>query len=159
MKASDLLTIGQVAERTGLAVSAVRFYADTGLVNVERNASGHRRFRRATIRRISFILICQRLGYSLGDIRHQLDSLPHGRTPNEADWVQLSQTFAAEIDSRIASLAQLRDQLDGCIGCGCLSLARCAIYNRADGAAGLGAGPRYLLGDSAADVVQLEGLK
>lgn len=155
VKSSDLLTIGQVAERTGLAVSAVRFYADTGLVDVERNQSGHRRFRRATIRRISFILICQRLGYSLADIRHQLDSLPHGRTPNEADWVRLAQVFAAEIDSRIASLTHLRDQLDGCIGCGCLSLARCQIYNRADGAAQLGGGPRYLLGDSADDVIGL----
>lgn len=156
MKSSDLLSIGQVAERTGLAVSAVRFYADNALVDVERNESGHRRFRRATIRRISFILICQRLGYSLADIRHQLDSMPNGRTPNDADWVRLAETFATEIEQRIASLTQLKDQLDGCIGCGCLSLTRCQIYNRTDAAAVLGAGPRYLLGDSAADVVNMQ---
>lgn len=156
MKSSDLLNIGQVADRTGLAVSAVRFYADRGLIDVERNESGHRRFRRATIRRISFILICQRMGYSLADIRHQLDSLPHGRTPNDADWAKLAHAFATEIDGRIASLTELRNQLDGCIGCGCLSLARCKIYNTTDGAARLGAGPRYLLGDSAPDVTELE---
>ncbi|NNF54219.1 MAG: redox-sensitive transcriptional activator SoxR [Acidimicrobiales bacterium] len=157
MKSADLLTIGQVADRTGLAVSAVRFYADAGLVSVERSESGHRRFRRATIRRISFILICQRLGYSLAEIRQRLESLPDGRTPSEADWGRLGETFAVDIESRIAALRQLKDKLDGCIGCGCLSLTRCQIYNIADGAAQLGAGPRYLLGDSAADVTDSEG--
>lgn len=145
--ADDRLTIGQVAERTGLAVSAVRFYADEGLIPSERNPSGHRRFRRSTIRRVSFILICQRLGYSLSDIAEQLESLPHGRTPTEADWEDLSNRFAADLDNRIAEMQRLREKLTWCIGCGCLSLQRCAIYNPADSAGDLGHGPRYLLGD------------
>ncbi len=145
--AEPLLTIGQVAERTGLAVSAVRFYADEGLIPTERNTAGHRRFRRSVIRRVSFILICQRLGYSLADISAQLDNLPHGRTPTEADWEELSGRFASDLDRRIAEMQALREKLTWCIGCGCLSLPRCAIYNPEDSAAGLGHGPRYLLGD------------
>ncbi len=152
MKSSELLSIGQVAERTGLAVSAVRFYADTGLIAAERDGNGHRRFRRATIRRVSFILICQRLGYSLAEIEHQLRALPRGRTPDEEDWARLAGIFAADIDARVAQLTNLREQLNGCIGCGCLSLARCQIYNSEDRAAALGVGPRYLLGDSSADL-------
>ena len=152
MKSSELLSIGQVAERTGLAVSAVRFYADTGLIAAERDGNGHRRFRRATIRRVSFILICQRLGYSLAEIEHQLRALPRGRTPDEGDWARLAGIFAADIDARVAQLTNLGEQLNGCIGCGCLSLARCQIYNSEDRAAALGVGPRYLLGDSSADL-------
>ena len=98
----NLLTIGAVAERTGLAVSAIRFYEEQGLVQAERAPSGHRRFRRATIRRLSFIRICQRLGYSLDDIRTQLDQLPEGRTPTEADWQLMAKHFRTEIDQRIA---------------------------------------------------------
>jgi len=143
----DRLTIGQVAERTGLAVSAVRFYADEGLIPADRNPSGHRRFHRSTIRRVSFILICQRLGYSLTEIAEQLERLPHGRTPTEADWENLSNRFATDLDRRIAEMQRLREKLTWCIGCGCLSLQRCAIYNPADGAGDLGHGPRYLLGD------------
>lgn len=151
-KADDLLPIGVVAERTGLAVSAVRFYEQQGLISAERAPSGHRRFPRSTIRRVSFVLACQRLGYALSEIAAHLDSLPDGRTPTDADWEELAARFRVDLDERIAGLVELRDRLDGCIGCGCLSLERCAIYNPADAAAGLGAGPRYLLGDSADDL-------
>ncbi len=142
------LSIGAVADRTGVAVSAVRFYEDAGLVTAERAASGHRRFHRSTIRRVSFIRICQRLGYSLDEIREQLARLPEKRTPTESDWQALAAGFRTDIDRRIAELGQLRDKLDGCIGCGCLSLQKCALYNPDDVAQGLGNGPRYLLGDS-----------
>jgi len=150
---TETMTIGAVAERTGLAVSAVRFYADEGLIASERAASGHRRFSRSVIRRISFIRICQKLGYSLEEITRQLSTLPDGRTPNERDWARLAAGFSTDIDQRIAELTQLRDTLSGCIGCGCLSLRHCIIWNPEDGAAALGDGPRYLLGDSSADVV------
>lgn len=145
--APTLLAIGAVAERTGLAISAIRFYEEEGLISAERAPSGHRRFRRSTIRRLSFIRICQKLGYRLDEIRERLDSLPHGRTPTEADWSAMAQSFRIEIDQRIAGLQQLRDNVDGCIGCGCLSLERCGIWNAQDGAAQLGPGPRWLLGD------------
>lgn len=156
MESNDLLSIGAVAERTGLAVSAVRFYADSGLVPFDRSGAGHRRFSRAVIRRISFIRVCQRLGYSLEDIAAQLASLPNERTPNQSDWAELAAGFSDDIDARIEQLVKLRDTLDGCIGCGCLSLQTCRIWNPEDGAAALGDGPRYLLGNSSADVVGLE---
>lgn len=147
-----LLPIGVVAERTGLAVSAVRFYEQQGLISAVRAASGHRRFARSTIRRVSFILACQRLGYSLAEIATQLADLPDARTPTDEDWEHLAARFRADLDDRIQGLIELRDRLDGCIGCGCLSLDRCAIYNPSDAAAELGAGPRYLLGDSSEDL-------
>lgn len=147
------MTIGAIAERTGLAVSAVRFYADEGLIASERASSGHRRFSRSVIRRISFIRICQKLGYSLEEITAQLATLPDGRTPNERDWERLASGFSIDIDQRIAELAKLRDTLSGCIGCGCLSLKHCTIWNPDDGAAALGDGPRYLLGNSSSDVI------
>lgn len=143
-----LLPIGVVAQRTGLAASAIRFYEAEGLIAAERASSGHRRFRRSTIRRLSFIRVCQRLGYSLDEIRNQLDQLPAGRTPTERDWNKMATGFAVDIDQRISDLVMLREKLQGCIGCGCLSLERCAMYNPDDGAAALGDGPRYLLGDS-----------
>lgn len=151
-ESDPLLSIGAVAERTGLAVSAVRFYADQGLVEVERSEAGHRRFRRSAIRRISFIVACQRLGYSLGEIGDRLAALPEGRTPTDDDWEQLATGFRADLDERIAGLISLRDQLSSCIGCGCLSLERCALYNPDDAATEFGAGPRYLLGDSFSDL-------
>lgn len=148
----ELLTIGAVAQRTGLAVSAVRFYEEQGLVEAIRSDAGHRRFTRSTIRRISFIRICQQLGYSLTEIDKQLDVLPSKRTPTEGDWQKLAAQFSADIDRRIAGLSELKEKLDGCIGCGCLSLQRCQLYNRDDGAATLGPGPRYLMGNTASDL-------
>lgn len=141
------VSIGVLAERTGLAASAIRFYESIGLISSTRAASGHRRFRRSTIRRLSFIRVCQRLGYSLDEINVQLRKLPQGRTPTERDWNRMATGFAIDIDQRIADLALLRDKLEGCIGCGCLSLERCAMYNPGDEAASLGDGPRFLLGD------------
>ncbi len=146
-EADPLIAIGAVAERTGLAVSAIRFYEERGLISAERASSGHRRFKRSTIRRLSFIRICQKLGYSLDEIAEHLTTMPQGRTPSERDWAQMAVTFGAEIDERIAGLQQLRDKLSGCIGCGCLSLQRCAIWNIGDAAASLGNGPRWLMGD------------
>ena len=147
MRAQDRLPIGKLARRTGLAVSAIRYYEEQGLVTAERNAGGQRQFLRSDIRRLSFVLIAQRFGFSLGEIRTQLQSLPQGRTPNEDDWRQISLSFRADLDSKIETLRSLRDRLDGCIGCGCLSLRKCALYNPKDKAASLGSGPRYLMGD------------
>ena len=147
------LAIGEVAERTGLAVSAIRFYERKELVSSERASSGHRRFRKSVIRRLSFVLTSQRLGYSLDEIKQQLDLLPNGRTPTEKDWNTLAKTFAADIDARIAGLQLLRQKLDECIGCGCLSLTKCAMWNPDDTAVQLGVGPRYLLGNSPDDVL------
>lgn len=152
LRSSDSLSIGSVAQRTGLAVSAVRFYADAGLIDAERTDAGHRRFPRSVIRRLSFIRICQRLGYSLEQVGEQLDRLPDGRTPTEADWSTLAAGFSGDIDQRIAELSRLRDTLSECIGCGCLSLQRCNIWNPNDGASALGEGPRYLLGNTAQQV-------
>ncbi len=142
-----MLPIGAVAERTGLAVSAIRFYEEQGLVSSTRAESGHRRFHRSTIRRLSFVRICQKLGYSLDDIRSQLDSLPAARTPTESDWERLAERFTHDLDERIAGLTALRERVAGCIGCGCLSLSHCNIYNVDDVAAEHGDGPRYLLGN------------
>ena len=141
------LTIGRVAERTGLAVSAIRFYEEIGLVAAERDGAGRRRFAPSDIRRLSFVLIAQQLGFSLQQIRDQLDSLPKKRTPTTADWARISRSFRTDIDTRIHALEMLREQLTGCIGCGCLSLKKCRLYNPDDRAGRLGAGPRYLLGD------------
>lgn len=139
--------IGQVAKRTGLAVSAIRFYEEAGLISASRDGVGRRRFVPSDIRRLSFIIISQKLGFTLGDIRAHLDSLPKKRTPTDKDWQQISQNFQTEIDQRITTLKRLRNQLSDCIGCGCLSLKKCALSNIDDRAAQLGAGPRYLMGD------------
>lgn len=144
---SELLAIGAVADRTGLAPSAIRFYEEQGLVSSVRNAAGHRRFRRSAIRRLSFVLIAQRLGYRLEEIRTQLATLPIDVAPSDRDWEVLAAQFGDQLDERIAALTDLRERLSGCIGCGCLSLERCALYNADDRAAALGAGPRWLLGD------------
>lgn len=144
----DGLTIGEIAGRTGLAVSAIRYYESEGLITPWRNDSGQRRFERADIRRLSFIMIAQGLGASIAEIRAQLVRLPKGRTPTAGDWRRLSEHYRADLDRRIAQLEKLRNDLDGCIGCGCLSLERCSLYNPGDRAGGNGPGPRYLLGDS-----------
>lgn len=148
-KIETTLAIGAVANRTGLAVSAIRYYEEQGLVRSERNKGGQRRFLRSDIRRLSFIIIAQDLGFSLDQIREQLDRLPNSRTPTANDWTKMSANFRTHIDAKIDSLTQLRDKLDGCIGCGCLSLAKCKLYNANDRAAKKGAGARYLLGDVA----------
>jgi MerR family transcriptional regulator, redox-sensitive transcriptional activator SoxR len=147
MKASDGLSIGALAERTGLAVSAIRYYEAQGLIDPWRNTGGQRRFQRADIRRLSFVMIAQKFGFSLPEIRDLLSQLPGRRTPTPEDWSAIGVTFRAELDRRIETLERLRDNLDGCIGCGCLSLPKCALYNPLDSAANKGSGPRYLMGD------------
>lgn len=145
---NDGLSIGALAQRTGLAVSAIRYYEAQGLIKPWRNAGGQRRFERADLRRLSFVMIAQQFGFTLPQIRAELDRLPGGRTPTKADWARISEGFRAALDARIATLTRLRDNLDGCIGCGCLSLEACALYNPRDGAAKMGQGPRYLMGDT-----------
>lgn len=144
MKPNDLLTIGDLARRTGLSVSAIRFYEEKGLVEALRTGGNQRRFLRADIRRLSFILIAQQLGLSLGEIEQALSGLPHGRNPNAADWKRISRDIRQRIDARIAALEKVREDLDGCIGCGCLSLRKCALYNAGDKWGARGAGPRVL---------------
>ena len=147
MAVNEGLTIGALAKRTGIAVSAIRYYEAQGLIAPWRNAGGQRRFGRADIRRLSFVMIAQQFGFTLPQIKAELDLLPGARTPTKADWARMSQGFKAALDQRIDTLTRLRDNLDGCIGCGCLSLESCALYNPADSAARYGTGPRYLLGD------------
>jgi MerR family transcriptional regulator, redox-sensitive transcriptional activator SoxR len=143
MHRTDLITIGELAARTGVAVSAIRFYEAKGLVAALRTRGNQRRFLRADIRRVSFILIAQGLGLSLEEIAAELARLPGTRTPNAADWARISKALTARIDTRIAALTRTRQNLEGCIGCGCLSLKRCALYNPGDKAAREGTGPRY----------------
>lgn len=139
------LTISDLAHRTGLAVSAIRFYETHGIVQPLRNAGGHRRFDKADLRRLSFAMIAQRLGFSLAEIAAHMAHLPTHKAPSKADWVRISRTMRGEIDARITQLQSLRDRLDGCIGCGCLSLEVCALYNPGDRLAAQGSGPRSLL--------------
>lgn len=143
------LTIGQVAARTGLAVSAIRYYESEGLIVANRNSAGHRRFARAQIRRVSFVLIAQQFGLSLPQIKSVLSQLPDNRTPNAKDWAKISGALGRHLDARIASLQRMRDSLDGCVGCGCLSLDVCALYNPDDRAAARGTGPVISLQGSA----------
>ena len=147
MNRSDTISIGQLADRTGLSVSAIRFYETNRLVNAERNSGGQRRFRRSDIRRLSFVMAAQQLGFSISQIGEHLQGLPDQRTPTKADWERISKGFRTELDARITNLERLRDLLDGCIGCGCLSLKKCQLYNPGDRAARHGSGPRYLMGD------------
>lgn len=150
MRGHELLTIGELAARTGLSVSAIRFYEGKGLVAPIRTSGNQRRFLRSDIRRLSFALIAQRLGLTIEEIATELNRLPHGRTPTAADWTRISRHFRAEIDRRIALLERTRDKLDGCIGCGCLSLKTCGLYNPADEAGATGTGPRYVLSETVA---------
>lgn len=144
LRSSDLLTIGELARRTGLSVSAIRYYEARGLVEPIRTGGNQRRFLRGDIRRLSFVLIAQNLGLSLGEIEAELARLPHGRNPTAADWKRISGGVRAAIDARIATLEKTREDLDGCIGCGCLSLKRCRLFNPQDSASAGGAGPRVL---------------
>ena len=150
---NDLLTIGEVAQRTGLAASAIRFYESRGLVRADRTPSGQRRFRRDVLRRIAFIRVAQRVGLALEEIEAALAELPPDRAPTRAQWGQLSRHWRQRLDERIALLEGLRDGLTDCIGCGCLSLRTCWLYNPDDAAAAYGSGPRYLLGNSSEEVV------
>ena len=143
--ASDLLTIGEVARRTGLSVSAIRFYEDHRLIEPVRTNGGQRRFLRSDIRRLAFILIAPKLGLSLTEIEAALATLPSGRTPTVKDWEAISTAIRARLDERIAELTRTRHRLDGCIGCGCLSLEHCAIWNPQDKLAEEGPGARKLL--------------
>ncbi|MCX2723393.1 redox-sensitive transcriptional activator SoxR [Roseibium salinum] len=147
MKTTDLLTIGELADRTGLSVSAIRFYEERGLVHPARNRGGQRRFMRADIRRLSFVLVAQEFGFSIAEIADRLKSLPEGRAPTKADWTRISKDFRRHLDERIQRMTALRDKLDSCIGCGCLSMKSCRLYNAGDAASRLGRGPRYLYGD------------
>jgi MerR family redox-sensitive transcriptional activator SoxR len=145
---ADLLTIGEVSRRSGVATSALRFYEQRGLIACERSGSGHRRFRRPVLRRIAFIVFAQRVGLSLDEIAAELARLPGDRAPTRSDWARLSRGWRARIDERIAELRRLEAGLTECIGCGCLSLDRCRLANPEDRAARLGPGPRYWLGDA-----------
>lgn len=143
----DQLSIGEMAARSGIAVSALRFYEAEGLLTTSRTEGGQRQYARAMLRRVAFIRIAQRVGLSLEEIRAALASLPSERTPTKADWAALSASWRPRLEEQISVLSRLRDGLSSCIGCGCLSLARCKLYNPDDRAAELGSGPRYLLGD------------
>ncbi|HET9638860.1 MAG TPA: redox-sensitive transcriptional activator SoxR [Allosphingosinicella sp.] len=151
MASTTLLTIGELARRTGLSVSAIRFYETRGLVGAIRTGGNQRRFLRSDIRRLSFALIAQRCGLSLAEIEAEMATLPNGRAPNKADWQSISTRLRTTLDERIALLERTRDRLDGCIGCGCLSLDTCALYNPGDRAGRAGPGPRFLLGERAAE--------
>jgi MerR family redox-sensitive transcriptional activator SoxR len=153
----ETLSIGEVAARSGIATSALRFYESEGLLRATRTDTGRRRYEREVLRRIAFIRVAQRVGLTLEEVRAALSTLPDRRTPTAKDWATMSRAWRPRLDAQIAVLTALRDQLSSCIGCGCLSLRACALYNPDDGAAGLGTGPRYLLGNSAAEVVGRPG--
>ena len=145
MDRNDLVSIGTLAKRTGVAVSAIRYYEDRNLLTSLRTGGNQRRFLRSDIRRISFILIAQKLGLGLAEIEAELATLPQGRTPTLTDWQRISRSMRAQLDAKIQLLTRTKQKLDQCIGCGCLSLQRCQLYNRDDRAAAGGTGPRYVL--------------
>ena len=140
----ETLTIGDFAVRSGVAPSALRYYEDQGLVTTSRTPGGARRYPRSVLRRLAFVRAAQNVGLSLPEIREALATLPEGRTPTARDWARLSEAWRARLDAQIAALAQLRDGLTACIGCGCLSLARCRLSNPGDAAAAYGTGARWL---------------
>ena len=146
MPEDRFITIGRFAERTGVAVSAIRFYEEKRLLQSLRTSGNQRRFLRSDIRRVSFILIAQKLGLALAEIEGQLAQLPQGRAPTLSDWQQISRRMRFEIDQRINLLTRTRNQLDQCIGCGCLSLQKCQLYNKDDRMGAKGSGPRAILG-------------
>lgn len=139
------LTIGALAERAGVATSALRYYEAEGLIHANRSAGGQRRYPRETLRRVSFIKVAQQVGLKLEEIREALRSLPDNRTPTHKDWEKLSRSWRPRLDEQIAMLERLRDKLDGCIGCGCLSLSLCRLLNPSDEVGERGPGPRYVL--------------
>ena len=143
----ETLTIGELAARSGLAPSALRYYEAQGLLVSTRTAGGQRRYARSALRRVAVVQAAQRLGMSLSEVRDAMADLPPDRAPNAREWARLSKAWRVRLDARIAALQRLRDDLSGCIGCGCLSMRRCALYNPGDVAAARGPGPRWLLGD------------
>jgi len=144
---AGLLTISEVARRSGVAASALRFYEERGLVKSERAGSGHRRYPRAVLRRIAFIVFAQRMGLTLEEVGAELAKLPENRVPERTDWAKISASWTKRIDERIAELERLRAGLTRCIGCGCLSLQDCQLANPGDRASRLGPGPRFWMGD------------
>ncbi|WP_407935739.1 redox-sensitive transcriptional activator SoxR [Jatrophihabitans cynanchi] len=144
MSTTDLLTVSEVAARSGFAASALRFYEREGLISASRTSGGQRRYARSVLRRLAFIRAARNVGLSLDEVAGALAALPAGRTPTRADWTRLSRSWRRRLDDQITALEKLRDGLDSCIGCGCLSLKRCAISNPADIAATAGAGAAYL---------------
>jgi MerR family redox-sensitive transcriptional activator SoxR len=144
MRTTDLLTVSGVAERSRFAPSALRFYERCGLIAASRTSGGQRRYERSVLRRLAFIRAARNVGLSLDEIADALATLPAGRTPTKADWARLSHSWRARLDDQIEALTRLRDGLDSCIGCGCLSLKRCAISNPGDIAAAAGGGAAYL---------------
>jgi MerR family redox-sensitive transcriptional activator SoxR len=143
----ESLTIGEVARRSGVAASALRFYEERGLIRPERATSGHRRYQRSVIRRVAFVVFAQRVGLTLEEVGRELAQLPENRVPRRSDWAELSNSWTKRIDDRIAELERLRAGLTECIGCGCLSLDRCKLANPDDRAGRRGPGPRYWIGD------------
>ncbi|MHA6761883.1 redox-sensitive transcriptional activator SoxR [Streptacidiphilus sp. PAMC 29251] len=148
---SDYLTIGELAARSGLATSALRYYEELGLIHAERTAGGQRRYPRAELRRVAFVRAAQVVGLSLDEVARALAPLPEGHAPTATEWAPVARTWQHRIDGQIAELQRLRRKLGGCIGCGCLSLRTCALYNPDDTAAEHGVGARYLLGDEPPD--------
>jgi MerR family redox-sensitive transcriptional activator SoxR len=144
---SERLTIGELAQRSGVAASALRYYEERGLISAERAPGGQRRFARPVIRRVAFIVFAQRIGLTLEEIGVELAKLPEDRAPGRGDWSKLSRSWSARIDERIAELERLKSGLTECIGCGCLSLDRCQLANPGDRVAQRGPGPRYWIGD------------
>lgn len=144
------LTVGQLAERSGVAISALHFYESQGLITSRRTAGNQRRYERDTLRRVAFIKAAQRVGIALRAIKEGLDGLGEGRTPTRADWARLSSRWRADLDERIAQLEALRDRLSGCIGCGCLSIDRCALVNPDDALGRRGPGAQVLVAGRAA---------
>ncbi len=144
MRTTDLLTVSQVADRSGFAPSALRFYEREGLLRATRTTGNQRRYERSVLRRLAFIRAARNVGLRLDEVATALDTLPDGRTPTRADWARLSRTWRHSLDDQIAALQRLRDGLDSCIGCGCLSLQNCAIQNPADMASARGPGAAYL---------------
>ena len=142
-RSDEVLSVGELATRSGVAVSALHFYERQGLIHGGRNAGNQRRYGREVLRRVAIIKVAQRAGIPLASIREALDTLPDGRTPTTADWARLSRRWRAELDARIDQLTRLRDQLDGCIGCGCLSIKACPLRNAQDALAQTGPGPHF----------------
>ena len=141
MDTHDLLTVTEVARRSGFAASALRYYEEQGLIDAIRSAGGRRRYQRGVLRRLAFIRAAGNIGLSLAEIREELDRLPRGRTPTKSDWHRISRHWRSRLDEQIAALERLRDGFDSCIGCGCLSLKHCALANRQDLAATTSAAP------------------